>query len=401
MHASPKPRYLDRVRIGTRVGLSLVALVALVASHGCTSGGRDGPAGLSSTTSYASVSVSSSSGGDPMLGVGGGSACSDEGACGTETLTFKFDAPNLYFVFDASGSMQQSAPGKSSSRYKVVRDTAIKLVSSLGPLINVGATLYPAPGMGCDPGEEVMPVTPGDPFDLSQGPTLQAFKDATSYSPDGGTPTAATLEVLLPKLDQLDGKTVVLLLTDGGPNCNPSLLCDPSDCMPVIDGDCTPSEGCCDPGFKGGGPHLCVDRQRTVDAVAAIHAIGVDVYVIGIADLAAYEDVLDDMAVAGGVPNSGGTKYTEVKNLDDLGAVFASIAAAAIPCEVTLQAPPLDKNFTNVYFGCSAVPFDVSNGWSWTDDAVITLHGDACKKLKSGKVDTMKVITGCPTELPK
>jgi len=385
------------VRVASLVWLGL-AVASLL--HGCSSDDRSGPAGLGSKKPYA-ASASSSSGGDPMLGVGGGAACSDEGACGTETHAFTFDAPNLYFVFDASGSMLEDAPGKSSSRYSVVRETAIDLVESLGPLINVGATLYPAPGMGCDPGNEVMPVTPGDSFEVASGPTLAAFKDATSYKPKGGTPTAATLEVLLPKLAVLKGKTVVLLLTDGGPNCNPDLLCGPEECMPVIEGDCAASAGCCDPAFMGGGPRLCVDRVRTVQAIEAIHALGVDVYVIGVADLAAYQDVLDDMAIAGGVPDSGSTKYTEVKDLDELGSVFASIAAQAIPCDVTLKDPPADKGFTNVYFGCAAVPFDASNGWTWSGDATVTLHGDACKKLKSGKVEAVKVVTGCPTEVPK
>lgn len=380
--------------LGTLLATALVV-------HGCSSGGRESrPAGFG-TTSSAGAIASSSASGPSLAGSGGGDACSDEGACGTETHTFSFDAPNLYFVFDASGSMLQKAPGKNKSRYDVVRDTAVTLVETLGPLVNVGAAVFPSPGMGCDAGAETMAVTPGDPFTKPNGPTLNAFQDATDRTPEGGTPTAPTLEALLPNLSKLVGRSIVLLLTDGGPNCNPNLVCGPDACMPVIDGDCTPTEGCCDVGFPGGGPRLCVDKARTVKSIEAIHALGIDVYVIGVADLAAYEDVLDAMAIAGGVPQSGSTKYVEAKNLDELGDIFASIAAEAIPCDVKLEDPPADKGFTNVYLSCVAVPLDPVNGWSWVGDDVIELHGDACQKLKSGKVDELKVITGCPSELPK
>ncbi|MBM4375191.1 MAG: VWA domain-containing protein [Deltaproteobacteria bacterium] len=385
-----------------RLAIALVALLAAAAmTHGCSSEGRDRKlSSFASSTSGASVSASSS-GGAPLGGAGGSEDCSDEGACGTETHTFSFDAPNLYFVFDASGSMLELATGKSVSRYKVVRDTAIDLVESLGPLVNVGAALFPPLAAPCSAGKETMPVTPGDAFTKKNGPTLKAFKAATSREPEGGTPTAATLEALLPNLAKLEGRSIMLMLTDGGPNCNAALTCKPEDCMPVIEGLCKPTDGCCDPGFPGAGPLACVDEARTVKALEAIHALGVDVYVIGVADLAAYEDVLDAMAVAGGVPAPGSTKYVQAKNLDDLGSIFAAIAASAIPCEIKLTEPPVDKGLTNVYLGCKAIPFDAVNGWSWQGDDLILLHGDACAKLKSGKVDEMKVITGCPSELPK
>ena len=51
----------------------------------------------------------------------------------------------------------------------------------------------------------------------------------------GSTPTAAALRALKPKLAGLGGKTFAVLLTDGAPNCNARLTCDPDACIPNIE----------------------------------------------------------------------------------------------------------------------------------------------------------------------
>ena len=399
---TPRTRYPLMMRLGHVLA---AALLIAALSEGCKSSeGRGGPANANGKPIGYGASVSAGAGGQSLTTTSGGQGdCSDEGTCGTETHAISFEAPNLYFVLDASGSMLAEVPDKGGdTRYQVVRKAARTLVGKLGSLINVGVAIFPGPQKGCSGGDEVMPVTPGDPYSANDvGPTLQAFIDTTALTPAGGTPTAATLEALLPKLAELKGRTVVLLLTDGGPNCNTKASCGPDECMPVIEGECTPSQGCCDPSFAGGGPRLCVDREPTVKAVEAIHALGIDVYVIGVADLALYEGVLDEMAVAGGKPNATGTKYAEAKDLGKLGAIFSAIASNAIECEFVVQDPPEDKGFTNVHFDCTPLPLDPKNGWAWSSDTTITLYGDACAALKSGKVGQVKIVTGCPTEQPK
>jgi hypothetical protein len=272
-------------------------------------------------------------------------------------------------------------------------------VLSLGPLINVGAAVFPAVGQSCGSGYQVMPVVPGDPTPNVSGPTHKAFVQKTARIPDGGTPTSATLVTIKSNLAGLKGRTIVLLLTDGAPNCNADASCSPSECIPVIDNACK-SSTCCDP-KQGGNAKECLDRVATVDAIKAIRALGVDVYVIGISDLKAYQAALDEMAVAGGVPNtSGPTKYVAVENLDKLGEVFAKIAADAVSCDIKLDKPPKEQDMTNVYFGCETVKLDAMNGWTWTGTDTVTLHGAACTQLKSGKVLKVKVISGCPTQKP-
>src|SRR5690606_8638566 len=121
-------------------------------------------------------------------------------------------------------------------------------------------------------------------------------------------------------------------------NCNTSITCDASDCIPNIEGVCSPTENCCAVDHpQGGGPFNCVDRAATVEAVAALAALGIDVYVIGIPGSEYYGDVLDEMAVAAGTAQtSGATKYHRVEDLASIGEVFKAIAAAEISCEIPL-----------------------------------------------------------------
>jgi hypothetical protein len=354
------------------------------------------------------VATSVGSGGDGGgLDMGGGGPCVQDGVCGDEVHKLTFNVPNIYFVFDRSGSMQELAPPNYDARYTVVRDAAMDLIKSLGPLINVGAALFPHGNIGqypCNAGEEVFPVSPGDPFndDGKEGPTLGGFRLNTNVVPQGGTPVSATFENLLPTLSALSGRTIVMLATDGGPNCNPNAVCGIAECMANIDGFCTAPENCCVPGHPEGGPELCVDRAATVASIQAVADAGVEVYVIGIAGSELYAGVLDEMAVAGGTAQTNSpTQYHRVDELEQLSSVFRQIAADAISCEIDLANPPEGRDFTNVYFDCDAVNYDPASGWSWVDDDTVQLRGAACTQLKSGNVTQVKIVTGCPTELPR
>ena len=381
----------------------LLALVILLLGVGLTAScsGRDAPGGIQPPP----TTGSGGAGGDG-IDFGAGGACENDGACGEELHALEFDAPNIYFVLDRSGSMAELEQPDFESRYAIVRDAARMFINALGPLINVGAAVFPAedPNDACAPGEEVMDVTPGDPFndDNGQGPTVLSFLSATNTLPNGGTPIASTLNVLTASLANLSGKTVVMLLTDGGPNCNGQLVCALEECMPNIEGVCMAPENCCAPNHPQGGPQLCVDDQATLDALSSMATLGLEVYVIGITGSQVYEGVLDAMAVAAGTAqDEGGSLYYKVDDLANLGQVFADIAADAISCELDLVDPPEEQGLTNVYFDCDVVPFDPYGGWDWLDEDTIELHGSSCQALKSGQVTEVKIATGCPTEIPR
>jgi hypothetical protein len=374
---------------------ALLSALAVLGAHACTPSsqtngtwGGGGSTWTATGTGGETWFDAGSSGGPPPVDAGG--------VCGNEVHKIAVDPPNVYFVIDASGSM--STPFGSSSRYRVVQSAASKIVTQLRSFIKVGAAVFPGPNDDCAQGVEVFPLTFGDPV---------GFDKATAgVSPNGGTPTAATLAGLLPKLKALPGRTVVVLATDGGPNCNPLASCDKSECMENIEG-CLPGDSCCAAGqnccsvLGSAGPLNCVDHQPAVDAVKALADAGIRVFVIGIPGSEAYESVLRDMALQGGAAVAAYPFYYKVTNTGGLGTVLGAAAGSGISCDIKLEGAPATPDLTNVYFDQSVVLSDAVDGWTWTAADQITLHGASCAKLHSGLVGQVQIVSGCPTEGPK
>jgi hypothetical protein len=275
------------------------------------------------------------------------------------------------------------------------------MIESLGPLINFGAATFPEPNStteACGVGAQVFPVSPGDPFGPSMGPNTEGFEIATDVEPHGATPTAGTLSSLEPLLVKLAGRTVVILATDGGPNCNPTLSCDAGDCVPDIEGTCPGTTNCCAPGGVA-GPTGCVDEADTVAAIEALAGAKIPVVVIGVPGSDDYASVLNAMAQAGQTAQPDGPPYYDpVDDLTTLTGVLQTIAASFISCTVALSPAPATMGETNVYFDGTVVLQDPENGWVWAGPASITLVGNACAELKSGMVKEIQVLSGCPTQ---
>jgi hypothetical protein len=279
----------------------------------------------------------------------------------------------------------------------VEQAAAYQLVKTLRYVIKAGAAAFPLQSAAdpCHPGGEIYPPHFDDPI---------GFYDATaSLQPTGGTPTAATLQALTPKLASLPGKVVAVLATDGGPNCNPNTSCAITQCQENIEG-CVPGDtccamqvNCCAPGGSA-GPIDCTDHAATVQAVADMAAAGVKVYVVGIPGSQAYAEVLTDMAFAGGAAMVAAPFYYDVQDLSTLAAVFQTIAGGEVPCDITVDNPPSSMGYTNVYLDQQLVYYDPVDGWTWSAPNVITLHGASCNELRSGAISQVQVVSGCPTQ---
>ncbi len=397
--STPPRRSLATTRL-LRAGALLASLASVVAA--CSVNAN--PPGLKASTAATSGGVGGA-GGDELLGVGGSKAPPPDAGdlCGQLITQVHKDPPNIYFVLDTSGSM--ATPVGASTRYRLVQAAAIELVKNIGGLINVGAALFPfASGADqCHVGGEVLPVTAGDALDISK------FAKLTTVQPNGGTPTAATLAALYPTLTKLPGRTIVVLATDGGPNCGAIASCGAEDCMNNIEsvpssaGACTPTgPSCCGPKTEEGAIN-CIDRQASIDAVAKLAAAGVRVYVVGVPGSETYGAVLDQMAIVSGAPQIAPPFYYKVQDYSSLAGTLGSIAALEVSCTFDLETPPPDASLVNVYLDDEVIPRDAVDGWAWElvynggPQHAIELRGDACKRLKSGQVKQVQIAAGCPT----
>lgn len=385
--------------------LLVASLFASLAAAVASCGSRANPPGLTAATGTTSGG-SGGAGGDELLGTGGMTAPKPDAGdlCGQLITQVEKDPPNIYFVLDTSGSM--ATPVGASTRYRLVQGAAFELVKSIGGLINVGVALFPAgvtQATQCHAGAEVLPVMSGDALDLDK------FTQVTNVQPLGGTPTAATLEALYPTLTALPGRTIVVLATDGGPNCNASAACGAEDCMDNIEGACYQGKCCtlngpsCCADSANQGPLNCIDRKASIAAVKKLADAGVRVYVVGVPGSETYGSVLDQMALVSGAPQIAPPFYYKVEDYTSLAGTLGAIAALEVSCRFDLVTPPSNPSLVNVYLDDTVVPQDLASGWAWElvynsgPVHAIELHGDACHQLKSGKVKQVQIAVGCPT----
>jgi hypothetical protein len=320
------------------------------------------------------------------------------GVCACTELDVLSDVPNLYFVLDRSGSMADD------NKWTTVRTVVAQVMKSLGPRANFGAAIFPDPSSSdsCAAGKQVMAMRQGDFPAGQQGPATTQLLAVTSAAPLGGTPTAATLTSLVPTLEQLTGRTFVILATDGGPNCDALAACDATMCIDDIENEpgCTPPTNCCDPSIFG--PLDCLDEQPTIDGVKSIAAAGISTYVVGLPASGPYGSLLDALATAGGTARTSEPLYYAVDSSDEaaLETALSQIAAKiTATCTLTLATLPPDPSHVNVYFDDVAVAADPQNGWT-LNGATITLVGNACDEVMSGSVLNVRVVAGCPTLQP-
>ena len=320
------------------------------------------------------------------------------GVCACADQPLVLDTPNLYFVLDRSGSMNES------SKWINVQAALTSLLVALGPRARVGAAVFPDPNDdGCTPGSEVFAPRRGDAPAGIRGLTAQAFASTLGHiRASGGTPTAETLVSLLPHLRALHEKTYVVLATDGGPNCNAGASCSVDQCTSNIDGNpsCAPGgpvNCCADPNL--GGALACLDAAPTTDAVAALATAGMPVYVVGVPGSAPYASLLDELAMAGGTARGSEPQYYAIGSADqaDLLAALSSIAAKITgTCTLTLNAAPPDPGLVNVFFDEVPLPETGPDGWK-LDGTTVTVQGASCAKILGGAVLDVRVVAGCPT----
>jgi hypothetical protein len=199
----------------------------------------------------------------------------------------------------------------------------------------------------------------------------------------------------------MQGDNYILLATDGAPNCNTALQCQPDRCTTNIEQACTGAANCClAPNQQG-----CVDDAKTTGIITALQAKGISTFVIGIPGTELYSSFLDAFAVAGGKAVSTlSPKYYAVSatgGVSGLTDVFTSITKVLIKaCDLTLTTNPPDTNLLNVAVDGTTISQTGPNGWDLdqtTKPPTIKIKGTTCQNIQTNGANSVQVIYGCPT----
>lgn len=307
-----------------------------------------------------------------------------DSSCGSQEepieLISNGDPPDLLIVLDRSGSMNTPPglfpiPGQ-PTKWQIMKQALSDIMVAKENNINFGLVVFPSVG-ATDP---VCGVTGGVDVPIAAGNATAINNWLGPKSADGNTPAHLALGEALNIYNGLpvnDAGRYVLFATDGLPNCGG----DP----PVPDTD---------------------SGTETVNAVTALASApnNIPTYVLGfgVSFLGLPVGVLDDAALAGGVPKPGGPPhYYSADNATELEQALNDIAGGIIvpSCEWTLASQPPDPDLVTVTIDGNPVPKDPNhqNGWDYyPDGSTITFFGSYCSQIESGSVGNVKFTFGCP-----
>jgi len=355
------------------------ALALLVACKGgtlSTPGGPIAPSGRAGARGGGSGGAAGTVG--IVTGAGGGANC------GTKTLAAKAARLDVLLLLDASASMDENltnvpCDGGCGDGSKWAEATAAinTVVGQTQATVDWGVKIFPDPAISnvCTVANTVnVPVAP-----RSAGAVAAVIAGRTSANGGvlsaGNTATRAAETMALSYLSTLaDGnRKMILLVTDGAPNCGPG------------------------------------DEPSTEDSAGAVAAIrdawiqGVSTFVVGM--VASYTDdpVLNDMAIAGGERRQSVPSYYPVAESAALVDVLTTMVQDRAPCVFALPVPP-DDSYSNrsdiaITLDGTLLARDPArvNGWDYTDNAQshVQLFGPACEAATPASAHDVSVQFLC------
>lgn len=231
-------------------------------------------------------------------------------------------SPELMVVLDTSGSMADTLPDQVTSRWRGALAAITSFATTYDGRFRFSLVTFPS-------GEQTPEEPCGDGLLLVRpGGTGDQLIDAVSQrNVFGGTPTAAALDDARQTLRsvEVERPRFAILITDGAPNCNPSL--DPEACYCT----CFGSIGCqCEQ------PLNCLDDERTYAAVRRLHDEGVRTFIVGFGGVP-FPGVLDRMAQIGGTARPAASAYYRAEDQAELERALEEIVVASStptrPCE--------------------------------------------------------------------
>ncbi len=282
-------------------------------------------------------------------------AANDRAHCGQQTIRLERLPPELLLVLDRSGSMTTKVPGTDSTRWVEVTAALEEVLARTAGSLSWGLQLFPSAG-AC--GVANMPEVP---ITVSPGPVADAIRRTMPNSDQSGTPTAIAIENATSYLQAVPTRNLkyIVLATDGAPTCGGNVL----------------------------------------DVLAAAKDLGFRTFVIGIAIAGtAGERTLNSMAVAGGEPRDGETRYYPVSVKEDLVAALGQIASRLSNCTFPLARTPPSPDEVAVFVQGNRLQRDATqmDGWNYGGAyKSVQIFGPACDELKAGSATSVEIVFGC------
>ncbi len=346
-----------------------------------------------------------------------GYVCDDVGecilGCGTAVQEIPYIPPNVILILDKSGSMVNPElfwdddnddadddgfvdqnpmimATPKVSHWRSLHDVVTLILTNFNDKINMGATLFPSvdaqPVLG--PAACLVITTPEIPVAPMNGNNVLAgIPPAWAEDLAGGTPAEKGVTTSYDHLKGLGGSNnpIAILVTDGAANCSTSA---PDD-MALLD----------------------YDENLVPTVAAAFNTDNIPTYVVGI-DISSEPDpqgtitfdVLNDLAVAGGVPREGTEKFYNATNKQELQEALDNILDTVLDC--TLEFPdgfppdtePTIDNYPqplNHSADCS-----MEDGWKLNESGdfpMIDLCGALCIYFQQwGELQLKFVCSGMP-----
>jgi hypothetical protein len=423
------------------LGGMLTALVACGSNSGDGNGSKGGASGgsLSAGGTGASTSggTAASSGGSGNLSSTGGTAATTGGTgglgectsfanmpsnCGTNTTGASIKKVNTLLVVDKSGSMIEQPAGFDQNKWIALSGALRTVITNTQNLMAYGLELFPDRNVPdtCTTNCCQMPNTGFVDVGIPGGvDAITAVLDTAL--PGGGTPTAQALRSALAYFTTgagsgLVGQKVVILATDGGPNCDAESFpagCDSALCTNNIDGrpaGCDASFNCCDPAING-QPSGCLDEDAVLAAIDALAAASIPTIVLGIPGTEQYATLMGKMATHGGMPDRTTSSYYAANAANGVRGLTQTIADITVQlvqkCDLQLDQEPPDPELVSVALDCVMITKskgDAGTG-QWTLDSstfppTVRLLGDTCTRVETSGVQRLDVLYGCvgPTQ---
>lgn len=284
--------------------------------------------------------------------------------------------PNVMLLVDTSGSMNDPA-GTGRTRWQELVAAMDSFLPANGGIVRFGLARYPefvsgVPATQCNSTSAVLETLPeGEEATVLQAKATAVRTQIQNLTRGGGTPTAASLRFFLGRdeLKDTTRKNIVVLLTDGLPNCAPP-------------------------------DTAALDSAGSIQAVKDLKAAGVDTIVIGFGAATADQGALttlNGMALEGGYArgcNAGDTncrRFYQAGTEAELNQVLESIVDVVVGevCFLKLESPPSDPRLIVVYVDGQAT---AQGPDTWTLESAATpgvrFNGALCRRIEESTVQS-------------